>query len=404
VIDGLLLWLAGDGLAGILAFQVVVLLVVFSNAAVLVRPRRPRPRRPGVSVADGSVARPLVSLLVPARNEAANVGACVRSLLAQTYPRLEVIVLDDRSEDDTRTVLEAERVRAGDGRLVVLAGEEPPSGWTGKNWACHQLSQAARGDVLLFADADTVFGPPDAVDRIVGALRASRADLLSGLPRQVLGTPGEALLVPLFYWAFLAFTPLAAHLVWRRAPVARAVGQLMAFRRAAYDAIGGHEAVRASVVDDLDLARAVARAGLSCRILDATDVVACRMYRNGREASAGFAKNLFAAFGYAILPYAFVWGFLTYAYLTPIALLAFHAALPSRVPATPTLLATVVALALVQWTFTYARLRLPLWPALAYPLTFVGFLVVAVRSFVAGTLRRATWKGRAVERPPTRWI
>jgi chlorobactene glucosyltransferase len=395
VIDGLLPWLAGDGLAGIFAFQVVVLLVVFSNAAVLVRPRR---RDAG---ADDD-ARPLVSLLVPARNESANVGACVRSLLAQTYAPLEIVILDDRSEDDTRAVVERERAR--DGRLVLLAGEEPPPGWTGKNWACHQLSLAARGEVLLFADADTVFAAPDAVARTVDALRASRADLLSGLPRQIVGTPGEALLVPLFYWAFLAFTPLAAHVVWRRAPVARAVGQLMAFRRAAYDAIGGHAAVRASVVDDLDLARAVARAGLSCRILDATAIVTCRMYRSGREASAGFAKNLFAAFGYAVLPYAFVWGFLAYAYLAPVVLLALSAALPSRVPVQPALLAAVVALALVQWTFTYARLRLPLWPALIYPVTLVGFLVVAVRSFVAGTLRRATWKGRAVERPPTRWV
>ena len=397
VIDGALQWLASDGLAGILAFQVVVLLVVFSNAAVLVRPRRP-----DAAGTDDDTARPLVSLLVPARNESANVGTCVRSLLAQTYPRLEIVVLDDRSEDDTRAILERERAR--DGRLVLLAGEEPPGGWTGKNWACHQLSLAASGEVLLFADADTVFGPPDAADRIVGALRASRADLLSGLPRQTLGTPGEALLVPLFYWAFLAFTPLAAHLVWRRAPVARAVGQLMAFRREAYDAIGGHAAVRSSVVDDLDLARAVARAGLSCRILDATGIVACRMYRNGREAAAGFAKNLFAAFGYAILPYAFVWGWLAYAYLAPIALLTLFVALPSHVPVQPTLLGATISLALVQWTFTYARLRFPSWPALIYPVTLVAFLAVATRSFVSGGRRRATWKGRAVERPPTRWI
>lgn len=391
MIEGLVQHLTGDAIVGILAFQAVVLLVVFSNAAVLVRPRR-----------TGSGTQPLVSLLVPARNEAANVGSCVRSLLAQAYPRLEILVLDDRSEDDTRAILERERVR--DARLVVLPGEEPPPGWTGKNWACHQLSLAAHGDVLLFADADTVFFEPDAVDKTVGALQASRADLLSGLPRQALGTPGEQLLVPLFYWAFLGFTPLAAHLLWRRAPVARAVGQLMVFRREAYDAVGGHAAVRGSVVDDLDLARRVAGAGLACRILDATSIVSCRMYRGGREAMAGFAKNLFAAFGYAILPYAFAWGWLAYAYLTPIAILVLHAALPTRVPAQPALLAATIALSLVQWTFTYARLRLPLWPALLYPVTFVAFLAVAVRSFVDGVFRRATWKGRAVERPPTRWV
>ena len=393
MIEELLQHLAGDAMVGILVFQTVVLLVVVSNATVLARPQRERAV---------SGAPPRVSLLVPARNEAANVGACVRSLLAQTYPHLEILVLDDRSEDDTRAVLGRERAR--DDRLVVLAGEEPPPGWTGKNWACHQLSHAARGDVLLFADADTVFVEPNAVTKIVATLDASRADLLSGLPRQVLGSLGETLLVPLFYWAFLGFTPLAARLVWRGAPAARAVGQLMVFRREAYDAVGGHAAVRSSVVDDLDLARRVGRADLRCRIMDATDIVACRMYRGGREAASGFAKNLFAAFGFAILPYVFVWGYLAFAYLLPIALLILHAALPGRVPIQPPLLTATIALSLIQWTFTYARLRLPLWPALIYPVTFVAFLAVAVRSFVDGAFRRATWKGRAVERPPTRWV
>jgi len=388
----LLHYLTHDAIFGILAFQAVVLLIVLSNAAVLARPGRARAGAP----------QPLVSLLVPARNEAPNIGACVRSLLAQAYPHLEIIVLDDRSEDHTRAILERERAR--DGRLAVLAGEEPPPGWTGKNWACHQLSLAARGEVLLFADADTVFLEPDAVARIAVALRTTRADLLSGLPRQVLGSLGETLLVPLFYWAFFSFTPLAAGLRWRRAPLARAIGQVMAFRRGAYDAVGGHAAVRGSVVDDLDLARRIARAGLACRILDATDIVTCRMYRSGREAVAGFGKNLFAAFGYAILPYAFVWGWLAFVHLEPIAMLALHAAMPTRVPAEPALLAASITLSLVTWLFTYARLRLPAWPALLYPLTFVAFLAVAVRSFVDGVRRRTTWKGRAVARPPTRWI
>ena len=380
-------------LVGILAFQGVVLLVVLSNAALLVRPRGGR----------AGVATPLVSLLVPARNEESNIGACVRSLLAQTYPRLEILVLDDRSEDATRAILDRERAR--DGRLRVVAGEEPPAGWTGKNWACHRLSLAATGEVLLFADADTVFENPHAVTRIVRALQTSRTDLLSGLPQQVLGTLGEALLVPMFYWALVSFTPLALARVWRRAPGARAVGQLMAFRRAAYDAVGGHAAVRGSVVDDIDLARRVARAGLAWRLMDATNLVTCRMYRSGREAADGFSRNVFAAFGYAILPYAFVWGWLAYVVLGPVVATVFVVALPGRFPPIePGLLAATIVLSLAHWTVAYARLRLPLWPALLYPLTFLAFLAVAVRSFVVGVRRRATWKGRPVARPPTRWI
>jgi len=383
-------YLTHDAVVGILAFQAVVLLVVVSNAVVLRRPRRP------------AAPTPRVSVLVPARNEAANIGTCVRSLLAQTYPRLEILVIDDRSEDDTRAILEAEHAR--DPRLVVLAGDEPPPGWTGKNWACHQLAQAAHGEVLLFADADTDFFDPGAVREIVAALDGRGADLLSGLPRQVLGTVGERWVVPMFAWAFLCFTPLALGLVWRRPAFARAVGQLMAFRRDAYDTIGGHASVRGSVVDDLDLARLVARNGLACHVVDATDLVRCRMYRSGRAAVDGFAKNLFAAFGYAVLPYLIVWIWLTFVHLEPVVMLALHAALPTRVPADPALLAASVALALVTWLLAYVRLRLPLWPALLYPLTMLVFLAVAARAFVVTLRRRSTWKGRAVARPPTRWL
>lgn len=387
-----LTYLAGDALVGIVAFQAVVLLVVLGNAVVLLRPRR----------ADTDAPTPRVSLLVPARNEAANVRGCVRSLLAQRYPAFEVVVLDDRSEDDTRAVLEAERAR--DGRLAILDGVEPPDGWTGKNWACHQLAAAAHGDVLVFADADTVFADPDALRRIVATLHAHRVDLLSGLPRQVLGTAGEALIVPMFYWALLSFTPLVMGVWWRRPAFATAVGQLMAFRRAAYDAIGGHAAVRGEVVDDIALARRVAGAGLVARVMDATAIVRCRMYRSAREARAGFAKNLFAAFGYAILPYGFVWGWLGFVFLAPVLTGALHLVWPARVPVEPPLLTATIALALVHWGVVYLRLRLPLWPALVYPVTTVLFLGVAFRSFVDGLFRRSTWKGRRVARPPTRWI
>lgn len=386
---GVLGHLAGNAVVGILVYQVVVVLLVASNALVLRRPAR-----------DLGGPTPRVSLLVPARNEARNVGSCVRSLLAQTYPDLEILVLDDRSEDGTRELLAAERAR--DARLVVLEGEEPSDGWTGKSWACHQLALAATGEVLLFADADTVFEAPDAVTRIVRTLQASRADLLSGLPRQVLGTPGEALLVPMLYWSLLSFTPLAVQLLWRRAPFARAVGQLMAFRRTAYAAVGGHAAVRHSVVDDIALARRVARAGLACRLMDATSLVSCRMYRSGREAAAGFAKNLFAAFDHALVPYLFVWGWLGFAVLEPISMGLLHVAFPATVPLEPGLLIATVALSLAHWGLVLARSRLPIWLALLYPVSMLAFLTVAVRSLVDSLLHRTTWKGRPVTRRPTR--
>ena len=152
------------------------------------------------------------------------------------------------------------------------------------------------------------------------------------------------------------------------------------------------------------MARSVAAAGLVYRIMDATSLATCRMYRSGREAADGFAKNLFAAFGYAIIPYAFVWGWLGFVFLEPIVIWALHTALPTRVPINPVLLVVTVTLALVQWVFIFARLRLPTWPALLYPMTMTLFLAVAIRSFVDTARHRTRWKGRHVARPPMRWF
>jgi chlorobactene glucosyltransferase len=357
-----------------------VLLVVLSNAGAGAPATRARPHgrtRP---------PSPLVSLLVPARNEAANIGTCVRSLLAQTYPHLEVLVLDDRSEDDTRAILERERAR--DPRLVGPGGREPPPGWTGKNWACHQLSLAARGEVLLFADADTDFFDPDAVHSDRPALQASRADLLSGLPRQVLGTLGETLLVPMFYWAFLSFTPLALGLVWRRAGLrprrrpAHGVPPrgLRRDRRAR-----GHPRQRRRRPRPGPARRA---RGLACRILDATDARALPHVPRRPGGVRRLRQEPLRGLRLRHPPLRVRVGLAGVRAPGPVALLALHAALPARVPADPTLLAASVTLALVTWGFAYARLRLPIWPALIYPLTFVGFLAVAVRSFVDGVFRR----------------
>jgi len=392
---GLLGYLGGGAVEGIIVFQVAVLLIVLSNSWVW---HKLRPRPGAGHAAD---AEPLVSLLVPCRNEEANVHACVRALLAQTYGHLEILVLDDQSEDGTRRILEEERT--ADARLGVLQGEPLPDGWTGKNWACHQLAQAARGDVLFFVDADTVLAP-EAVERMVATLEAEHADFLSGLPRQVLGSVGERLLVPIFCWAVFSFTPLVTGYLWPRAAIPTAVGQLMVFRRGAYSASGGHAGIRGSIVDDLALARRVRRAGLAARMIDAGTLASCRMYRGGRDAYRGFRKNLFGAFGYAVFPYAFVWLWLAWVYLEPLAVLAVCLLAPDRASAPPGLLAVTIALSLAQWVFVYARLRLPLWPAILYPLSVLGFEAMAMGSFVSGVRRKTAWRGRNVDRPRIRLL
>lgn len=376
-------------LAGIIIFQGIVLLIIFSNSLLLTRLKRYK----------SGTQHPLVSFLVPARNEEANIRECVLSLLAQSYPNFEVLVLDDHSEDHTLAILQTIKNE----RLLVFRGRRLPQGWTGKNWACHQLAGKAEGEILFFADADTVF-TPDALDKVVAILLGEKADFISGFPRQVLGSLGEKLLVPIFYWAFLSFTPLLVNRIWKKSPTLRANGQMMIFRRAAYDLTGGHLAVKSSVTEDLEIARRMRRLGLTCRIMDATRMISCRMYHNSREVYDGFTKDLFPAFSYAILPYAFVWLFLGYCYIVPYILMLLNWNSLCFFSHETALLGLTILFSFIQWIFTYWRLRLPVWPAFFYPVIIIAFEVMAVGSFVNSLRRKTTWKGRRLTRPPIRLI
>ncbi len=234
-----------------------------------------------------------LAVLIPARNEAHVIGQTVRAVLAEPAVT-ELVLLDDHSTDGTAEAARA--AAAGDPRLRVLAGAPLPAGWLGKNWACHQLSQAAHSDHLLFADAD-VRWEPGALAAVLAAHHHLRADLLTVWPTQHTISWGERLTVPLMALAIMGYLPvLAVHHV--PLPVfAAAMGQCLLFRRAAYAQVGGHAAVRGDIVEDVALARRIKQAGLRLRMADGNQLVTCRMYTNWPQARDGFAKNILRGHG-----------------------------------------------------------------------------------------------------------
>lgn len=235
-----------------------------------------------------------VSVLIPARDEAANIEATVRKLLAQPLPDLEVIVLDDNSQDGTAAL--ARQAGAGDPRLSVASGAPLPPGWHGKNWACEQLARQARGEVLVFTDAD-VSWEPGALPALLALLEREQADLLTVWPTQRTVTWGERLVVPLMAFAIYGYLPLPAVHFLPLPAFAAANGQCLAFRRPAYEAVGGHAAVKNSVVEDVTLARRVKQKGLRLRMADGGGLVHCRMYDGWPAARDGYAKNILAGHG-----------------------------------------------------------------------------------------------------------
>ena len=248
--------------------------------------RRPPDDPPPVSAA--------VSLLVPARDEAHRIGPTIRSLLDQRgLADSEILVLDDCSTDGT-----AEIVRGvGGSHVTVISGTPPPPGALGKPHACAQLAAAARGEVLVFVDADVVLSPR-AVCAAIAMLRGPRPlDLLSPWPRQVPAGVSGRLIQPLLAWSWLTTLPLRLAERSHRPSMAVANGQFLVVDAAALARAGGWRSVSGAVLDDINLARAVRRAGGRTGIGDGSTLATCRMYATGSELREGYRKSLWAAFG-----------------------------------------------------------------------------------------------------------
>ena len=231
-----------------------------------------------------------ISILIPARNEARNLEKLLPSLLAQDAVNLEIIVLNDRSEDDTSAVLE------NFPQIKVLEGLPLPNDWLGKNWACHQLSKAATGDVLIFTDADTTWQSFTA-NAIAANLEIQKADALCAWAAQEVTDPISRLIQPLQQWSLLAFLPLFFVPLRTFAVAVAANGQCLAFTREVYTRIGGHEAVKRSVIEDMALARAVKHKKGKFLLLNGANAISTKMYGSSEEAFEGYAKNVYPAFG-----------------------------------------------------------------------------------------------------------
>jgi glycosyltransferase involved in cell wall biosynthesis len=330
-------------------------------------------------------AYPPVSVLVPARNEADNLKETLPALLRSHYPALEILVLDDASEDDTAAVVTAHLDSSG-GRLRLLRGTPLPEGWLGKAWACHQLANAAGGEILVFCDAD-VTASPGAVAATVAVMQEAAAAAATVIPRQRLKGLVETAVVPLVaQLPVLALLPLP--LVPRVPSPALSMGngQWFAFTREAYDACGGHAAVRAEVVEDVALARRVKAAGHRLLPLVSTRLLHVRMYRGASSVVAGFEKNLYALAGGRPAPFA-----------AAVIVFVMTGVYPWvgtiwGVPGAPVALAGLAAVRL-SGAFLF---RHGIGTVLLHPPGSIVLVIVGINSYLGarrGTLR---WKGRTL--------
>jgi chlorobactene glucosyltransferase len=340
---------------------------------------------------------PLVSVIVPARNEARNIERCVRSLLSSRWPALEVIIVDDRSEDDTGKLARA--LAAADARVRVIDGEPVPKGWFGKQWACAQGANAARGSTLIFTDADTAHAPT-LIPRSMHAMRTRALDFLTVGGFQELDSFWERVVMPqIFYMIATRYGGAGSVNRARRSRDKIANGQYLCFTRACYDAIGGHASVRGKAAEDLALAQLVHARGMRGELVIGAHDLSTRMYTSLAEVVNGWTKNIVTA-GADTLPAGVLPRLLLPVLLLIVPLM--HLAPPAMLIAS--LFAPVAsdavmwgavcsALLLVWWAFIYvgAFRQSPLY-ALTLPLGAVIVLFIIARATIRG--RGVEWKGR----------
>ena len=340
----------------------------------------PRARRasPADAASQGRLGR--VSILIPARNEAANIEACVRA--AAVLKPHEIVVCDDGSTDATPSVL-TRLLKELPHLRVIQGGGDLPAAWLGKPWACERLSRAATGDSLLFVDADVVVDA-SALTALATLVAAWDADVVTAVPRQRMVTWFEQLVLPLLLLTYVSWLPLP--LIWRTRDerLLAANGQFLWLRQQTLEGVGGFAAVRSEVVDDMALCRLAKRARLTVLFADGFEVATCRMYRSASEVIDGFSKNLHEGVGSVVGVFVVI-GLYVGAFVAPAVSLLIA---PSPAGALGVALALTMRLALA-WRF-----RQPVWSALLFPLGALAFVLIALNSLLWSQRSAIRWKGR----------
>ena len=335
---------------------------------------------------------PMVSILVPARNEEQNIERCLNLLRNQVYKNYEILVLDDNSTDQTMNILN--RIAAADSRVRVINGKPLPDDWYGKPFALHQLAQEARGEILVFTDADTIHTPTSIAWAITN-LQGLKADLVSGYIGQIFKTPGEVLTVPLMFFLTGFAIPLFLNRYVKVPWFSAAIGQFIVVKRAVFEAIGGCEAFKMKTSEDIYMCRCIKSKGYSTRFLNITEHVQCRMYEGHHAAVEGIGKNIFDFLGKSSA-LMFVLIILVFFFLFfPFPLLFFCIAFSS--PWTLHIL-IVVILYTLTWLFMFLGQRLNWLYGFLWPLLFLNLIYMAAWSWFRTVSGKGfIWKDRVVE-------
>lgn len=334
---------------------------------------------------------PLISILIPARNEESNIKKLLVSLIKQDYKNLEILILDDNSIDSTAAVVKQMELK--DSRIKLISGKKIEDGWLGKSWACHQLASQAKGQYFVFTDADTLHFP-DTVSKALAALIRNKLDGISIYPKQVMVTFTERMLVSFIGMGLFTMMPLILVKKTKGKFFSTGIGQFFMFKKEAYFKFGGHESVKAEILEDVHLSKRIKAAGFSYMVFDGSSNIFCRMYKNFKDTITGFSKFIFAAFDYNGLMEAIAIAFYSILFLSPFILLPI--AIIFEWSKTFLLLNTLQILSVFAIKIILSlRFKERLLDIFLTPVSVCFIIAVAVNSYIQARFKKGVyWKGR----------
>jgi glycosyltransferase involved in cell wall biosynthesis len=285
----------------ILAFTVIQMIVALMN--LLPGTHLPKAREKSDE---------MVSVLIPARNEENNIGIILQDLLIQEYQNIEIIVFDDQSEDKTREIVKG--LSAVDNRISLVCSEGLPEGWLGKNYACHSLSKYAKGDYLMFLDADVRI-KNNTIGKSVSFSNKHGLAIISVFPKQIIKSNGEKVTVPNMNYILLSLLPLILVRKLKFTSLSAANGQFMFFRADVYHSVEPHWLMKNNKVEDISISRYLKEKDHKIACLVGDDNINCRMYTGFCDAVSGFSKNVIAFFGNSFLFAVIFWLVTTFGFI-----------------------------------------------------------------------------------------
>ncbi|WP_347860732.1 glycosyltransferase [Salimicrobium sp. PL1-032A] len=329
-----------------------------------------------------SEKRPLVSILIPLRNEEENIEALLDSLKQITYENVEFLMLDDQSEDKTHDLLHA--FTREDDRFRIIQGEGLKKGWNGKVYACHQLSTYAHGERLFFLDADVRLSP-GTVEKFLALQQKKKAAFISGFPTFLNSCLLGHLLVPMQHFVISLHLPLFMANKTKLPMFTAAFGGCLFIDREAYDQIGGHTKVYNSLVEDVHLAKEMKKNGKRTILANVTSDISCRMYTTNNDVWSGFKKNIFPGLGRSVFLATAVILFYVLAFLFPFLALTVAGGYWWYV---------CLVLILLKM-FVDIRTGHPFWVSFFFPLSVLSLISVLLASmYIDRRKKHYEWKGR----------